>query len=82
MSTLKLTQLASLVYPIMLTQEAGEISEAKAAELLGFDIVSYREKKREAIQAVLGLVEQLPSPLLLLLDGMKGLPSSSTKTHG
>jgi hypothetical protein len=71
LSTLKLTQAASLVYPIMLTQEAEEISEAKAAELLGFDIVSYREKKAEAIQAVIGMVEKLPSPLILLLDGMK-----------
>lgn len=75
---MSLCQVGALIYPIMLTQEAGEISEAKAAELLALDVVSYREKKAEAIGAVLGMVEKLPSPLILLLDATKAKLSSLT----
>lgn len=75
MSSLELCRLGSLVYPIMLAQEAGEISEAKAAELLNQDVVTYREEKHKAIQAVAKLVESLPSPLCLLVAGMKGQPA-------
>ena len=70
----KLCQLGSLIYPIMLAQEAGEISEAKAAELIGVDLVTYRERKQQAIQAILDMVRSLPSPLILLLEGTKGKP--------
>lgn len=79
MKTSDLFSLGKLVYPIMLAQEAGEISEGKAVELLGLDYVSYREQKAKVIQAIVGMVESLPSPLILLLEGTKGLPKSSTK---
>jgi hypothetical protein len=79
MSSLELCKLGSLVYPIMLTQEAGELTEAKAAELIGLDIVSYREAKAKAIQSILGMVESLPSPLILLLEGTKVQQPSSTQ---
>ena len=81
-SSLSLFRLGQIVYPIMLTQEFGEISEAKAAELIGVDIVTYRMKKHEAIKAVMGMVESLPSPLILLLEGTKALQQSSTKKSG
>jgi len=71
MSSLELSKLGSLVYPIMLTQECGEISESKAAELIGLDIVTYREQKAKAIAAIVGMLDQLPSPLILLLEGTK-----------
>lgn len=75
LSSLELCRMGSLVYPIMLTQEAGEISEAKAAEMLGLDIVTYREEKQKAVKAVLGLVSELPSPLSLLMAAMREKPS-------
>lgn len=78
MNSVQLCRLGSLVYPIMLTQEAGEISEGKAAELVGLDIVSYREQKQKAIAAILGVIQQLPSPLILLLEGTKAPPVLST----
>lgn len=49
MSSTDLCRLGKMVCPIMLAQEAEEISEAKAAELIGVDIVTYREHKRETI---------------------------------
>lgn len=76
MSSLELSRLGALVYPIMLAQEAGEVSESKAAELLGLDIVTYREKKQTAIAAIAKMVESLPSPLILLLEGTKAKPNS------
>jgi len=82
MSSVQLSKLGSLIYPIMLTQEAGEISEAKAAELIGVDIVSYRENKHQAVQAIMKMLESLPSPLILLLEGTKALQQSSTKKSG
>lgn len=72
--TLMLTQAASLVYPIMLAQEAEEISESKAAELIGLNIQTYRERKAQAIKAILDVVTELPSPLALLLEGTKERP--------
>lgn len=74
---MEIMKASSLIYPIMLAQEAGEISESKAAELIGLDIVSYREVKQEAIQSIVGMVRSLPSPLVLLLAGTKAQPSSS-----
>jgi hypothetical protein len=82
MSSLQLSKMGSLVYPIMLTQEAGQISEAKAGELLGLDIVTYREQKAKAISAILTMLDELPSPLILLLGDMKGRPVSSTPKKG
>lgn len=72
LTTSDLIKVAGLVYPILLAQEAGEISESKAAELLGKDIVSLREIKLQAIKAIVAMLEQLPSPLSLLLESMKG----------
>ena len=77
-----LLRVTPLVYPIMLTQEVGEITESKAAELIGLDIVSYREVKAKAVGAIMAMLEQLPSPLILLLEGTKAQPKSSTKTSG
>jgi hypothetical protein len=71
MSTLRLTQVATLWHPIMLTQASGEITEAKAAELLGLSRLEYRAEKRKIVEAVQKLVTQLASPLSLLLDDMK-----------
>ena len=76
MSSLELARMGSLVYPIMLAQEAGEISEGKAGELLGLDIVTYREKKLAAINAIVAMLDSLPSPLILLLDATKDRPKS------
>jgi hypothetical protein len=80
MSSVDLFRVAQLIYPIMLAQEAGEISEAKAAELIGLDVATYRERKHQAIAAVMGMLAELPSPLILLLEGTKGLPKSLTKS--
>jgi hypothetical protein len=46
----------SLWYPIMLAQLRSEISEEKAAELLGMNLIEYREHMDNAIQAVIRLV--------------------------
>jgi hypothetical protein len=78
MNTSDLAKAASLIYPIMLAQEAGEISEQKSAELLGIGLMKYRETKAQAINTILSMVKSLPSPLILLVDGMKGLQQSST----
>ncbi len=75
-----LTKLGSLVFPILLAMEMGLISESKVGELLGKDIVSVREIKHETANAVMAMVESLPSPLILLLDGMKEKQGSSTKS--
>lgn len=72
MSSLELTKLSSLVYPIMLAQEAGELSEGKACELIGMGVVAYREAKAKAVASITQMVESLPSPLVLLLESTKG----------
>lgn len=72
LSTVSVPHAASLWYPVMLAQQAGEISESKAAELLGMNIETYRDKKWTAIKAVMQLVNSLPSPLTSLLDIMRG----------
>ena len=79
-STLNVARAGSLWYPIMLAQEHGEITEARGAELLGMDILHYREKKQEAIQAVKTLVEQLPSPLSSLVDILREQPEFFAKS--
>jgi len=79
MDSVELSRMGSLVYPIMLAQEVGELSEAKAAELIGIDIESYREAKAAAVQAIAGMLESLPSPLILLLEGTKARQKSSAK---
>lgn len=55
-------------------------TEPRDAELLDLDLVTYREKKQKAIRSVLEMVESLPSPLVLLLDGTKARQESSTQT--
>jgi hypothetical protein len=77
-TTFNVARLADLYYLIIITQMAGEISEAKASELLGMGIEKYRDVKDGVVQSVLTLLESLPSPLILLLEGMKGLQGSST----
>jgi hypothetical protein len=78
----ELCKLGSLVYPILLTQQAGEISESKAAELLNMNIEDLRDVKHRAIQAVLQMVDSLPSPSILLLEGTKVLPKSPMSPNG
>ena len=79
-STLDVANAGRLWYPIMLAQEAGEISESKGAELLGLNLVDYREQKQLAIQAVRTLVEILPSPLASLLDILREQPELLRKS--
>jgi len=76
MSSLQLTQVATLWHPIMLTEASGEITEAKAAELLGLSRLEYRAEKRKIVEAVQRLVTQLVSPLSLLADAMRDRPKS------
>jgi hypothetical protein len=71
MTTLQLVKIGELFYPIILTQEKGEISEAKACELLGMRIEDYRDLKYRIVKSVLDLLDSLPSPLTSLLEGMK-----------
>ena len=67
-SSLGITRAASYWYPTMLAEAAGEIGESKAAELLGMSIVEYRNRRYDAIQAVLQLIENLPSPLVSIIQ--------------
>lgn len=73
-STVGVVRAASLWYPIMLAQEHGEISESKGAELLGMNLQDYREYKQTAIQAVMRLVTELPSPLTSLVEALTAKP--------
>lgn len=73
-TSLGITRAASFWYPTMLTQEAGEISESKAAELLGMNIEEYREKKQNAIEAVICLINALPSPFVSIMEVIKNKP--------
>jgi len=79
-STLDVANAASLWYPVMLSQEAGEISESKGAELLGLSVVDYRQQKQRAIQAVRTLVEILPSPLTSLVAVLREQPELLRKS--
>ncbi len=67
-TSLGITRAASYWYPTMLAEAAGEIGESKAAELLGLNIVEYRNRRFDAIQAVLQLIENLPSPLVSIIQ--------------
>lgn len=73
-TSLGIARAASYWYPTMLAERAGEISESKAAELPGLTINEYRERRYDAIQAVLRLIEVLPSSLNSLLDVMYQQP--------
>lgn len=73
-TSLGFTRAASLWYPIMLTQEAGEITESKAAELLGIGIVEYREEKHKVIRAVIDFIDDLPSSFMSLWEVIKNKP--------
>ena len=79
-SSIRVMRAASLWYPVMLAQERGEISEAKGAELLGMSILDYREHKETAIQAVMRLVSELPSPLCSLLEALQEKPELFDQT--
>lgn len=74
MNSLQIANGASLWYPIMLAQESGEISEAKAAELLGMNLIEYRTHKENAILVVIRLTKELKSPLCSLLDAIVARP--------
>jgi len=67
-SSLGITRAASYWYPTMLAEAAGEIGESKAAELLGMSIVEYRNRRYDAIEAVMQLIENLPSPLVSIIQ--------------
>ena len=69
-----LMQASSLFYPVMLTQERQEISESRAAELLGMSIEKYRDMKEQAIEAVMRLVIDIPSPLASVFDVLAKRP--------
>ena len=79
-SSLHVVHAASLWYPIMLVQERGEISESKAAEMLGMTIENYRDKRETAINIVMQLVTTLPSGLTSLVDILKERPELFEKT--
>lgn len=72
-SSLGITRAASYWYPTMLAEAAGEIGESKAAELLGLNLEEYRQRRHDAIEAVLQLIENLPSPLVSIIQVMLDL---------
>lgn len=74
LKSLHVVHAASLWYPIMLAQERGEISESKAAEMLGMNIEDYREKREAAIGVVMQLVMTLPTGLTSLVDILRERP--------
>lgn len=80
MNSLGVSRAASLWYPIMLAQERGEISESKGAELLGMNALDYREHKENAIQAVMRLINELPSPLTSLVEAIAARPELFDQT--
>jgi len=63
-----ITRAASYWYPTMLAEAAGEIGESKAAELLGLNLEEYRQRRHDAIEAVKQLIENLPSPLVSIIQ--------------
>jgi len=73
-SSLGITRAASYWYPTMLAEAAGEINESKAAELLGLTINEYRERRYDAIRAVRQLIENLPSPLVSIIQVVDHAP--------
>lgn len=77
-ATLDVTRAASLWYPVMLAAETRKISEAKAAELLGVELEEYRRVRRQAIIAILELIEDSPSPIISLPKVIKDKPKILT----
>ena len=73
-TSLGITRAASYWYPTMLAEANGDISESKAAELLGMVVVEYRNRKYDAIDAVLHLINTLPSPLVSIVQAIKDQP--------
>ena len=67
-TSLGITRAASYWYPTMLAEAAGEIGESKAAELLGLNLEEYRQRRHDAIEAVKQLIENLPSPLVSIIQ--------------
>lgn len=77
MSTLDVQRAASLWYPVMLAQASGELSEARAAELLGLNLSDYRNHKELAIKTVSLLANTLSSPLRSVVEPIQDRPESS-----
>lgn len=73
-TSLGITRAASFWYPTMLAQAEGELSESRAAELLGLNLLEYRRAKFNAIQAVQQFIENLPSPLVSLMQVVREKP--------
>lgn len=73
-TSLGITRASSFWYPVMLAQTSDEISESKAAELLGIGLEEYRRARHQAIRAVLELIENLPSPMVSLWEVIKNKP--------
>lgn len=73
-STLTVLHAASLWYPIMLAEAHGEISVAKAAELLSMSLSEYEREKANAIQSVIDFIGKLPSPLNSLVEAIAARP--------
>ncbi len=78
MTTLDVQHAASFWYPVMVSQEHGSISQSKAAELLGLSQEEYVDRKLGAIEAVMAMIESLPSPLISLLDLIEARQSGQT----
>lgn len=64
-----LLEASKLIYPIIVAQQAEEISESKAAELIGVPVETLRNIKANCTKAIAKLVRELPSPLILLVGG-------------
>ena len=73
-TSLGITRAASYWYPTMLAEANGDISESKAAELLGMGLVEYRNRKYDAIQAVMTLINTLPSPMVSIFQVINDQP--------
>jgi hypothetical protein len=71
LASLGLSRIGEIFCAVMLTQEAGQISEMRACEALGLTREMYREKKAEVIAEVANLLVKLRSPLSLILENMK-----------
>jgi hypothetical protein len=77
-TSLQLVQIADLFYPVIVAQLMGEISEAKAAELVGKNIEDYRWLKTRIARSLMDFLQSLPSPLTSLLELIEDRQKSST----
>ena len=72
--SLDVVRAGSCWYPVMLAQERGAMSEAKAAQLLGMDLKSYQDHRENTIQAVIRLASELTFPLASILEAIAERP--------